>query len=513
MAANQQFQERVGKVAERYNALTPARQPYVDRARQMAKLTIPMLFPEEGQTTTAHYPKPYQSIGARGVKNLAAKIVNALFPPNASYWRYELDPDSKRELENQPEVKTKFEASLALIEKEVSGMFDLGSRRAKLNEAAMQLQVAGNVLLHQQEDSKVRAFRLDSYVVKRDHSGNVLEVVACEQVAAITLPEDVRLACGLDGDIKSDVNVKVYTHIKRVDRKFEVAQEINGEIVPGSDGSYPLDVCPWHALRFYAEDGSDYGRSYVEEHSGDLITHEALSQAITEGSVAAARILFLVRPGSATKASVLEKTPNGGIAVGDANDVSVVQLDKYSDFRVALELLREKTESLSKAFMLNASIQRQAERVTATEVEYGARELEDVLGGIYSMLSMDIQLPMIRVDLHMLERKGVTPAIPAKVAKPVPIAGLAALGRGNDAEKLKLFIGVAAEAQMTSAVNFTEYLNRMAMALGVDTNGLVKTQDEIQAEMMQAQMLQAGQAAMPELVKGAMAPEPEAPAQ
>lgn len=505
-----QIQEKVGKSAERYNQLTPDRQPYVDRARQMAKLTIPMLFPEEGQTKTSHYPKPYQSLGARGVKNLAAKIVNALFPPNSTYWRYEMDPDSKRQLEQQPEAKTKFEESLARVEKEVSNLFDTGARRSKLNEAAMQLEVAGNVLLHQQEDNRVRVFRLDSYVVKRDFSGNVLEVIACEKVAVVTLPEDVREACGLDGDTKPDANVKVYTHVKREPKRFVVSQEINGVEVPGSDGHYPLEACPWHALRFYAEDGCDYGRSYVEEHAGDLITHEALSQAITEGAVAAARILFLVKPGSPTKASVLEKTPNGGIAIGDANDVTVMQLDKASDFRVALELLQEKTEGLSKAFMLNASIQRQAERVTATEVEYGARELEDVLGGIYSMLSMDIQLPMIKVDLHMLERRGVMPSIPEKVAKPIPIAGLAALGRGNDAERLKAFIGVAVEAQMTQAVNWSEYLSRMALALGVETTGLVKSNDEMQAEMAQQQMMQAGQAAVPHLVKG-MAEQSQAP--
>ena len=32
-------QERVGKVAERYNQLTPERQPYVDRARQIGKVS------------------------------------------------------------------------------------------------------------------------------------------------------------------------------------------------------------------------------------------------------------------------------------------------------------------------------------------------------------------------------------------------------------------------------------------------------------------------------------------
>jgi hypothetical protein len=225
-----------------------------------------------------------------------------------------------------------------------------------------------------------------------------------------------------------------------------------------------------------------------------------LSQAITEGTMAASRMLFLVRPGSATKASVLQKTPNGGVNVGDAGDISVMQVNKFNDFRVALDMLQDKTESLSKAFMLNSSIQRQAERVTATEVEYSARELEDTLGGIYSLLSQELQLPLIRVDLKQLEREGTTLDIPEDVAKPVPIGGLAALGRGNDADKLKIFAQIATEAQQQTFINWTEYLQRMGTALGVDTAGLVKTPEELQVEQTNAFMAQAGQQVAPQML-------------
>jgi hypothetical protein len=485
----------------RYQKLENHRRPFLDRARQYAKLTIPMLLPEEGMTATASFVKPFQSIGARGAKNLASKIVNALYPPNTSNWRYMLDADAKAFLDNtDPQKRSKLESALERLERLVVERTETRMRRPKLNEAALQLIVSGNALLHVTDDGTLRVWRIDSYVVNRDPIGNLLEALTKEEVSPQTLDPLTQEVCKISNDNVKDDTVEIYTHLKLNGKKYSVYQEINGIEVPGSRGSYPKDACPWLALRFYAVDGEHYGRSYVEEHVGDLIIHESLSQAITEGTMAASRMLFLVRPGSATKASVLQKTPNGGVNVGDAGDISVMQVNKFNDFRVALDMLQDKTESLSKAFMLNSSIQRQAERVTATEVEYSARELEDTLGGIYSLLSQELQLPLIRVDLKQLEREGTTLDIPEDVAKPVPIGGLAALGRGNDADKLKIFAQIATEAQQQTFINWTEYLQRMGTALGVDTAGLVKTPEELQVEQTNAFMAQAGQQVAPQML-------------
>ena len=55
--------------------------------------------------------------------------------------------------------------------------------------------------------------------------------------------------------------------------------------------------------------------------------------------------------------------------MGDANDVSTLQLQKFNDFRVAQETIRTLTERLSYAFLNNSAIRRDAERVTAEEYE------------------------------------------------------------------------------------------------------------------------------------------------
>ena len=52
-------------------------------------------------------------------------------------------------------------------------------------------------------------------------------------------------------------------------------------------------------------------------------------------------------------------------------------------------------------------------------------------------------------------------------------------------------------------VNVSEYLERRASALGIETDGLIRSQEEIQAEMQQAQQMQMMQKLGPEAMKSA----------
>ena len=101
----------------------------------------------------------------------------------------------------------------------------------------------------------------------------------------------------------------------------------------------------------------------------------------------------------------MAKAPNGAIIEGSAGDVSVLQANKFGDFRVALESMNRIEQRLQFAFLLNASVQRQAERVTATEVSLVANELQDALGGVYGILTTEFQLPYLTSKLATLRQK------------------------------------------------------------------------------------------------------------
>ena len=488
-----------------YSSLDSIRYQFLDRARKSSELTIPTLVPPPGHGSQTKYYTPFQGVGARGVNNLASKLLLTLFPPNSPFFRFVIDPFVLKKLggPNPEQLKSEMEKALAEMERAVQREVETSSIRVTAYEALRQLIVAGNVLIYMPKVGNLRMFRMDTYCVKRDPSGNVLQIVICEKIAPSALPPEVKAVYNSDETNDSDYDatseqnatVELYTIINREDdmERWHIQQQVVDTLIPESEGFFPLDKCPYLALRFNRVDGEDYGRGYVEEYIGDLISLEALSQAIVEGSAAAARILFLVNPNGTTRAKVIAESPNGAIVSGNAADVSVLQLQKSADFSIAKATMMTIEERLAFAFLLNSSIQRQAERVTAAEIRFMAQELESSIGGTYSILSQEFQLPLVEL---LVDRMGATrrlPKLPKKIVKPVIVTGIEALGRGNDLNKLDLFVAGVGQSLGPQAVaqfiNIGEYLNRRATAIGIDVEGLVKTQEQIAAETQQAQMM------------------------
>ena len=264
--------------------------------------------------------------------------------------------------------------------------------------------------------------------------------------------------------------------------------------IPSTEGFYPLDKNPLIPLRFSRVDGESYGRGYVEEYLGDLQSLETLTKAIVQGSAAAAKVLFLVNPNGTTRAKTLAESPNGAFTQGNANDVSVLQLNKFNDFRVAQETINVIKDRLGHAFMLTSGVVRNAERVTAEEIRMLSMELETALGGLYSLLSTELQMPMVNRIMTVMNKKKQLPKLPKDIINPVIITGVEALGRGNDLQKLDLFLAGAAQVvgpqAVSQYVNVGEYFSRRATSLGIKTVGLVKTDEQLKAETQQAQQMQ-----------------------
>lgn len=480
--------------AQRYGQLESERNTYLQRARRAAELTIPTLVPPEGNSSATQYLTPFQSVGARGVNNLASKLLLALLPPNSPFFRLSLDDADMAALGE--DKRGAVEKKLSDIERRVMTKIETSAIRVPAYEALKQLIVAGNVLLYLPPKGGMRVFRLDRYVVKRDSMGNPLEIVIKEQISPLMLPPEAQALIGERIDHGSK-DIDLYTHIVRREKRWYVHQELMGKQVPESEGEFPLEKFPYLPLRFTRIDGEDYGRSYVEEYLGDLASLEGLMQAIVEGSAAAAKLLFLVRPNGTTKAANLAKTPNGGFATGDVNDVGTLQINKAADFSVAQETAKTITDRLAYAFLMNTAVRRDAERVTAEEIRFMAQELESAIGGVYSILSQELQLPLIQLMLSAMQESGDLPKMPKDTLKPSITTGMEALGRGQDLNKLATFLKFLeplGPEVIAQEMNLNDYIDRLAASLGIDTQGLIKTQDQKTAE--QAAAAQAQQQAM-----------------
>ena len=505
--------------AQRYEDLQSDRDYYLSRGRSCARLTIPYLIPTSSEpvaNTKETYPVPWNGIGARGCLNLASRMLLALLPPTQQFFRFSLDEAELNAQGVSPEQKSDFEQALSQIERQVLREIEASNDRVVFHEALLHLIVGGNALLYVAPEG-LRCFHLNRYVCSRDPMGNPLEVITCEQLAIETLPQKVQdmvrnpeedddITSGLIDDISQPVprrdsgdTVRIYTYVKweknGQGKKGTVKwhQEVNNKLIPGSEGRAPEDVSPWMPLRMTRSDGQMYGISYVEAAAlADLQTVEALCQAIAEGSLASSKILFLVKPSGVTKASNLASAPNGSFVTGDPNDVMALQVQKSTDLQVAMQGKTQIEARLSQAFML-ADV-RDSERTTAEEVRLQALQIENSLGSIYSILQTEFQIPYVSRKLDILQRENKVPKLPKELVKPVMTVGLAAVGRGNDLEQLVRFMTTLGQTMgpegLQTYLKPSELIKRFAYSMGIDTVGLIKTEEELAQEQQAAQQQQ-----------------------
>ena len=513
-----------GIAKQRYDALVMNREVYLRRARECSTLTIPYLIRPLGFNPAMQLPTPYQSLGARGLRNLASKLLLALFPTNTTFFKYEIDDFLLAELNKQGKAtRGQFEIAMNRRERAIMTEINKGLLRVAAASALQHLLVSGNYLLHIPPKGRVRGFRLDQFVVRRDPEGNVLEIVVKEPLNFNTLPPNVQTAIrekgytkeATDGDRKpgdthkgtGDKTTDLYTRIYlSTDDDWHVSQECEGVTIPGSEGTYPKDFNEWLPIRWTAEAGEDYGRSYVEELLGDLDSLEGLSELLVEGISAVARVLFLVKPNGVTQLRVVAKSRNGDVRSGNAEDVTVVQAEaKGADFKTAQAQAEAIATRLSYAFMLNSTVQRNAERVTAEEIKYVAGELDDALGGLYTIMAAEFQLPIVLLFERRMQKVRKVPALPEGVAEPTITTGLEAIGRGQDLQAMKAFVTDVLQTigpeEAFKYLDPSEFLKRAAAAYGIDTDGLVKPDQVVQQEEQQEQLQQLVQTLGPQAIQ------------
>ena len=134
---------------------------------------------------------------------------------------------------------------------------------------------------------------------------------------------------------------------------------------------------------------------------------------------------------------------------------------------------------------------RQAERVTAEEVRLTQMELEQQLGGLFSLLTVEFLIPYLNRTLLVLQRSNQIPRLPKDFVRPTIVAGVNALGRGQDRESLTQFIGTIAQTLGPEAlmqyIDPSEAIKRLAAAQGIDILNLIKTEEQLQAAMQEQQ--------------------------
>lgn len=523
-----EIDKKYRSLAEEYQDLKQDRQPYLDKAKEAAKYTIPSLIADKDtQKQTRRNVKiietPNQSVGADGVNNLSAKITTTMLPPNQTFFKFSMD---KITIANQATVegadKSKFEQDvnkgLSIIEAALLDYQEQSGDRVCVGEAIKHQLIAGNVFLVHDPKDGLRYYPLDRFCVKRDYCGNVIKAITEETVGFYALPKDIQdevmvkiLEKRAKKNDKSDVRLEdeeltLYTGFRRGDKHWTVCQEVEGIKLPASEGKYPLEICPFMALRYTAIDGESYGRGLIEEYIGDISYLDTLSLAIKQASLAGSKLVMLVNPNGLTKIKHLSEAKNGGFALGRIEDVQPLQANKYYDLQVAQAEADKIERRLNRIFVMKAAIQRQAERVTAEEIRVMAQDLEEALGNYYSIMCKEFQKAYVKITFHHMKKekgKALPDLIRDKSIKLTVTTGLEALGRSSDLNKLVTFwdlMGKVAPLAAQLGGKIEPIANTIAASLNLDIDGFFYSEEERAEQAKQAQQQALLEKAAPNLV-------------
>jgi hypothetical protein len=169
--------------------------------------------------------------------------------------------------------------------------------------------------------------------------------------------------------------------------------------------------------------------------------------------------------------------------------VQVVQVGKTADFKTAADMAATLVQRLSEAFLVLTV--RNSERTTAEEVRLTQLELEQQLGGLFSLLTVEFLVPYLNRTMFVMQRSNQVPKLPKNLVRPQIVAGVNALGRGQDRESLTMFLQTISQTMGPEAIqqyiDTTEVIKRLATAQGIETLGLVKTEQQLNEEMQMQQ--------------------------
>lgn len=421
--------------AARWGELNNKRRGLLTRSEKYSAYTIRKVCPSDGYTeNNTELQHDYQSVGAQAVRHLVSKLMLALFAPSRPAMRLELGEDMKRQMAEANMSEEDIQDSLAKAEREAwKGIDREAGMRPALYEILTHLTVVGNVLQDTSGDT-MQAIPLKDYVVKRNKQGKVIEIITRDCVEFDELEDEVQ---ALIPNKQPDDKVTFYRWVLLDGDKYVMTSWVDKQVLPRKFmAKYPEDKLPLRPLTWDLAHGNHYGTGLVEDYQGDFGALSMLSEALVTSAILASEFRWLANPAGMTKPEDMQGSENGAVLPGQEGDLSVVNSGTAGAVPHIQAVSADYINRIGRGFLLASAVTRNAERVTAEEIRMQAQELETSLGGAYSRIAVDMQVPLA---YYLLRKVGF--AIKGKSVTPTIVTGLDALSRASDLDNLKLFLG------------------------------------------------------------------------
>lgn len=461
------------------------------RNRMYARWTLPKLmadFTELATSNQVQVERDYQEIGAMLTNNLATKLARLLFP-NLPFFRINASYNLKAAATDAGISEKEFTSGLAKAEADAAARVFINAGYAQLILMLLHLIVTGNVLVYR--DSKAGTFHtygLQSFAVRRDGRGNAMDIVLREFTVVEGLEPDVQLLLRANNPSKygrPEQTVEVYTRIHRVIKRSGVVYEVTQEVdtIPvGTPSEYPEHLCPWLCPTWSLIHGEHYGRGMVEDYAGGFAKLSDVSEAQALYLVEMMRVLHLVSASSGTDIDDLINAESGEYVRGDPDTVAVHEAGDSAKSQVVTAELEALFQRLATAFMYRGNT-RDAERVTAFEIQQDSLEADNSLGGVYSSLSSSVQVPLAHLLLTEISAGSINGIITGDVKLEI-VAGIPALGRSTDVQNLLMasqeIVAVAPLAQIDPRIDMKRVIDVILAGRSVDPVSIMYDEAEQQ---------------------------------
>lgn len=395
------------EIATIWTAMEGEKGDLVERCKQYAAWTIPNVCPEDNSEQTAKMSS-YVIIGPRLVNHLSNKVVEAMFPNSRPFFSVNLSMDMQKKIRQEAGDETLAELAgtsrkeARWIEEYAISKMNLVKYRPVAVEAAKQLLVCGNALVRRMPNGNRVVYGVKDFGIRRAIDGTPLEIVLRDMVSKEELPEKVqrqleKIKPNTDGVVIGKTTTttptkpyELYTRFYAAGTRWMQEQEVEGVLIDNKRG-YSLKDFPCIALTWSLARGHNYACGLVEEHANVFHNLNVTGEALFDIFQISADIKFVVNPASLLDVVELNNSKRGSYHLGNPDDIGTLSNDKAKELAVLFQSVQSMERELSLVFLMGSGAVRDAERVTAYEVQFNALELEQAFGGLYSRLALDWQ--------------------------------------------------------------------------------------------------------------------------
>lgn len=489
--------KRVG--FQRWQELDTKRNSMMRRIEGYASVTLPsVLLPTHVDQESSSIQYDWTSVGAQAVNNLANRFSLNLFRPGVPFFRLDASPAIVAQLGEAGVQEADLRETLVQAEQSGLKVMDQQALRPGITGAFEHLVVAGNILMDTED--KLSFTGLRNYVVRRSLSGNPIEILTHFELLKDELEDDVRSVVSHKRD---DDNVHFVKHYLRQGDRWYLKQYVDEHYLTGKDQEWADANFPIHILTWRLNKGQHYGTGLVEDYSGDFSTLSNLSESEVKLALLMSDYRWLIGYQTQTNPEDFKRTRTGDALMGSNGDISIVSAGAMGQNLQYVSASADKViRRIGSGFMLGTAVTRNAERVTAEEMRQQAQELEVALGGAYSRLAVEMQLPIVR---YLMAEVNVT--VNGKELIPTIVTGMDALSRNAEAQQLDQFLARAAQLNgvpedVRARMKLGEVLSTMAAASGLASRRFVLTDEEFAAVQQQQQEQQLQASAQQGLIDG-----------